>query len=290
MKFYAYCQDKTLKDCNGGSLVLFHHLHALAEIGQENGGLLNLDEKIPEDADFIMFQSEWYVIVRKYLQNSKAKRICWLGHFKPHSNYGMPSISSIDADYFHTQWKGDCVDWAKTQIKKPIHYLPHGGCLTCFGEEGKKIDCPSVLFIGNHYPERNENWLQYADVNLVQSPFEAIKDYYYSAIVCPNISGDFQKNRTCDFFQIPGEMINERIFQIILSGGFAISDDTAIVGEFFNQSEVIRSTTKEEFKKTIDFFVNNPNERRTYMKKAKKRIKSNYLYKHYWDNFLKEII
>ena len=287
MKFYAFCTDKTLADCNGGSLVLWHHIHALEELGH-SGEMLNLIDDIPEDADFVMFQSEWYNVIGKALERSKAKRICWLGHYKTGTRYQMPNIADIKADYFHTQYKGDCVKWGEKQIGKKIYYLPHAGCSKC-NVEGQKIDVPEVLFIGNHFPERQENWLNEADVTKVQSPFPEVKNYYKSAIVCPNIHGDWQKGKESEFFTVAGEMINERIFQIILSGGFAISDDTPIVGDFFNTDEIPQAESKEGFKALIDHFKQNPEQRNGYMEKAKARIFKEHLYTHRWKEYLKVI-
>jgi len=287
MKFYAYCQDKTLEDCNGGSLVLWHHLHALEELGHISGGMLNLGEEVPQDADYIMFQSEWWNILKSCLERSQAKRICWLGHYDTGAKYGMPRISTIQADYFHTQYKGECVKWGEDQIGKKIYYLPHAGCSKC-NTEGNIIEAPKALFIGNHFPERSEDWLE--GVTLIQSPFPKVKDYYKSALVCPNIHGGWQKGEKTEFFQIPGEMINERLFQVILSGGFAISDNTPIVKDFFNEDEISWAKDKEQFKWMIDYFIHNPQERESYMIGAKKHILNNHLYTHRWEEYLKEII
>jgi hypothetical protein len=286
MKFYAYVQDKTLNDCNGGSIVLNHHLHALKELGNETG-LLNLSELVPRNADYIIFQSEWWGHLKPYLEMSNVKRVCWLGHYKE-TRYGMPKIKDIKADYYYIQWKGDCVKWGEEQTGKKIYYLPHGGC-SCM-TEGKEIKAPKAVFVGNHYPERKEDWIDYAQVTRMNSPIDTIKNLYKSSIVCPTIHGDFQKNKTTDWFFIPGEMINDRIFQIILSGGFAISDNTRIVSEFFEQDEVPQAKDKEQFKWFVNYFTQNPDDRLPYMKKAKERILKEHLYKKRWKELLENFI
>lgn len=288
MKFYAYCCDKSLKDNNGGSLVLWHHLHALEALGHESGGMLGLNELVPEDADYVMFQSEWWAIIKPALEMSKAKRICWLGHYDTGSRYAMPKIQEIKADYFHTQYKGDAVKWGEEQIGKKIYYLPHAGCHKC-NTQGKEIIAPKAVFIGNHFPERSEQWIDEAQVTKVQTQFDRCKDYYASALVCPNIHGDWQKGHQTEFFQIPGEMINERIFQIILSGGFAISDNTPIVKDFFSNDDVPYAETPEKFKELINYFIAHPEERLPYMKRAKERILKEHLYIHRWKDYLKVI-
>lgn len=288
MKFYAYCCNKSLEDNNGGSLVLWHHLHALEELGHESGGMINLNEAVPKDADYIMFQSEWWASIRLALEMSNAKRICWLGTYDTGGRYAMPRPKDIKADYYHTQYKGACVKWGEEQIGQKIYYLPHAGCHKC-NTQGRKIESPKVIFICNHFPERSEEWLDKAQVTKMQVPFNKVKDYYASAIVCPNIHGGWQKGETTEFFQIPGEMINERIFQIILSGGFAISDNTPIVKDFFTEEEVPQAKTPEEFKSMIEHFKNNPQERLAYMERAKKNILNNHLYIHRWRNWLSEL-
>lgn len=288
MKFSIYCHNKSLSDNNGGTIVLLHHKHALEALGHE-AELYNLDEKVPEDTDYIIIQSEWWGHNQCAVEKHPAKKICWLGHFKPSSRYAMLPIKEIKADYFFTQWKGQCVEWAEKEVGKPIYYLPHGYCPRC-NTEGKKIaNAPKAVFIGANYPERTQDWLDYANVSRVQCPWEEAKDYYRSAIVCPNIHGDFQKNQVTEFTGMPGEMMNDRIFNIIMSGGFAISDDTEIVGEFFNQGEVLRASNKEEFKYMIDYYLANSVERGAYVARARRKIINNYSYVDYWEEYLKTL-
>jgi hypothetical protein len=285
MKFYSYCEEKdNIK--NGGTIVLVHHLHSIEELGHTSGGLITLQEEVPDDADWIIFQSEWYYHISPKLRRSRAKKICWLGHFKAISKYGFPDIKSIDADVFHTQWKGECVDWAEKEINKSIFYLPHGVC-SC-NTEGEKIEAPDVVFIGTNYPERKQDWLDNAGVERITCPHEQAKNYYKSAIVCPNLHGDFQKEKITEYMQTPGRMINDRIFNIIASGGFAISDNAPIVKEFFSEDEIPYAENKEEFKELIDYYRDNPEKREPFIKKAQEKIK-NYTYKKHYKEFLKNL-
>jgi len=276
---YAYVHDKTLKDNNGGSLVLYHHLLAFKELGYKIGRLLNLDEEVPEDATYIMWQSEWWNVIKGFLSRTSAKKICWLGHYNTHPRYGMPPIGEINADFFHTQYKGEAVNWGENIVGQEILYLPHAGCTVTDVSTGI-AKTPSRVFIGNSFPEREENWLTFAGVQMVQKPFLEIQNIYHSAIVCPNIHGDFQKGIACEFFQTPAEMINERIFQVILAGGFCVSDNTPIVRDFFTEDEVPIAENKEDFKEIIDHFVAHPDDRLPYMEKAKAHIMKEHLYIH----------
>lgn len=203
----------------------------------------------------------------------------------------MLPLDQIHGDYYFTQWQGECVDYAKS-ILGDIHYLPHGYCPKC-NKEGNAIDTlintPKVLFIGADYPERERDWIDYANVSRITCPFTEAKNYYKSAIVSPNLHGAFQKNVATEYMQIPGTMINDRIFNVIMSGGFTVSDDVPIMREFFNQSEIPVASTKEEYKNFIEYFLKNSYEREPYMQKAKKRIQENYSYVGYYKDFLKKI-
>lgn len=276
MKVYAYA-DISGKRFNGAVLILKHHLHALERLLGATGGIIGLDEDVPRDADWIMFQSEWWVRLRDKLQASDAQRICWLGHFI--NNYGMPDIASIDADVFHSQYKGECTVWAESVLGKKVHYLPHAGC-HCM-KEGKKIDAPEVVFIGSNFPERTMDWLPVSPMT-AENP----SDYYKSSLVCPNIHGDWQKGKVTDYQRLRGEMINDRMFNVILSGGFAVSDNTPIVKDFFSGDEVPYGETKEEYRALIDFFRKNPKEREPYMERAKEKVRKKHLYTHRWKNLL----
>lgn len=289
-KFYAYVIRKDMSDRNGGSIVLMHHGHALEDLGHEFGGMLDLGERPPKDADFIMFQSEWWRAVKGHKNHSNAKWICWLGHVFPHRKYDMPKISEIEADYFHTQWQGKLFDYANEMLERrghKLHYLPHGGC-SC-NTEGIKIDCPKTVFIGTDYPERAQDWLDYAKVNKITCPIEDAKNYYKSAIVSPNLHGDFQKDMKTDFTQLEGRMINDRIFNVILSGGFTISDNAEIVKEFFNEDEIPYAKSRAAYRSMVQHYTAYTEQREPFMKKAKKKILENYMYTIYWKKFLKEI-
>ena len=291
MKFYAYCIRKDMLDRNGGSIVLWHHGHALEELGHEFGGMLDLEDTPPKDADFLMFQSEWWRALKLHKRHTNAKWICWLGHVKPHKKYQMPPIQEIEADYFHTQWQGKLFGYAREMLDrkgKELFYMPHGGCSKC-NTEGTKIDCTKTVFIGADYPERAQDWLDYSKVNKITCPVEDAKNYYKSALVSPNLHGDFQKDMVTDYTQIPGRMINDRIFNVILSGGFTISDNAPIVKEFFAPDEIPYAETRADYRSMIKKFTDYPDERLTYMKKAKARILKEYMYTNYWKEFLKTI-
>ena len=146
------------------------------------------------------------------------------------------------------------------------------------------------MIIRNQFKERAEDWLDYAGVVKRNAPFSEINNIYYSAGVIPNLHGDFQKGIKTDFFQRPAFMINERIFQVFLAGGFSISDNNPIVKEFFTLSEVHQCENKEEYKSTIDYFVKNPAEQLAYKKNATDRIKKEHLYTHRFNKFLQNIL
>lgn len=278
-KIVAYIHDIAI-ELNGASILMQHHLHALKELGFEVE-CRHFREGLPADVDWVMFQSEWYDKIKKVLDSSPAKRICWVGHFKPADRFRMPLLEHIKADIYHTQWKGDCVSYAQDKLKQVIHYLPHAGC-SCM-KHGNKIVMTDTIFIGSKYSERDTDWLDYCNIPVTKSKLVSVADKYYSAKVCPNLHGDFQKNVVNkETMTIPGRMINDRIFQVILSGGFAISDNNPLVKEFFTEDEVPYADTKEQYKSLIDYFISHPEERIPYMEKAKEKILNQHLYTNRW--------
>ena len=277
MRFNILVQNKTLADNNGGSLVLFHIGHALEEYGH-TFQMFNLNEDWPE-ADYIMYQSEWDKHLKPRLTERKEKKICWLGHFTPSARYDMPKLEEIDADMYFTQWKGECVELAERLVIKPILYIPHGWCGKC-NTRGKVIEAPKAVFIGADYKERSLDWNDYAFVTRVTCPHDEAKDYYRSAIVSPNLHGSFQKNQVTEYMQVPGTMINDRIYNVIMAGGFAICDDVPILRDFFTANEVPQAHTREEYKDLVDYFINNPEKRRDYVKNATERIIAEHSYVH----------
>lgn len=289
MRFYFYVTDPSLKDCNGASLVMAHQGHALEVLGH-SFELISLHDEVPTDADFVFFQSEWWNVLKQKLERSTAKRVCWVGHFLNNTEYGMPELSTIKADFYHTQYVGKAVEWAEKKIGQPLIYLPHAGCHVCNGQGEIIENVPKTLIVMASYKERREDWIEYAGVNKVKAPYDKVKDLYASALVCPNLHGDWQKGEPCALMHIPAFMINDRLFQVVLSGGFAVSDNNPIVKEFFEESEIPYANTREEYKRMIEFFAENPEKRLPFMKRAKKRVLKEHLYTHRMTNFLKEIL
>lgn len=278
MKFSLLVWDKTIKDSNGASIVLLHHVHTLRELGHE-ANLFNLDEDIPE-SDYIIVQSEFFKHIRQN-QLDINKLIIWLGHFNPSTKYQMPKLSEMRALQFFTQWKGECVEEAERNLHQKIHYLPHGIC-SC-NTEGKHIQSPQTVFIGANYKERDQDWLE--GVTRIQCHHEQAKNYYKSARVSPNLHGAFQLNQKTEYMQTPGRMVNDRVFNIIASGGFCISDNP-MTREFYDADEVPVAKTKGEYQMLINHFLNNPEKRLSYMEKARKK---EHTYKKYYKEFLKNL-
>lgn len=284
MKFTLYVTDKTLADLNGGSFIMWHLSHAIKELGHE-AELFNVGEIPPAGSDYIIFQQTWYGILKNDISNCLAKKICYLETFKTDYEWAIP-IKDLKADYYVTPCKGEAVEWAEEILGKII-YFPMAGC-SCI-KEGTKKDYPSKIWIGHDIKEKSTEWLEYAGVGRIRTDFANLPDYYKSATVCPIIHGDFQKGIATDFFHLPSSVIAERAFQIIQSGGFCISDDNKLMREFFAEDEIPMCQTKEEFKEKIDYYIENPDGRLPFMKKAKERIEREHLYTHRIKDLLTKI-
>ena len=273
MIFTIAVQDTRIIDNNGSSIVLLHHKHAIEELGH-TVHFINLNDEIPE-SDYIIVQSEWYKH-RRWPDNL----IVWIGHFQPNRKYRMPELSKIRAKAYFTQWTGECVKFAESKVGKPIFYFPHAVC-SC-NTEGKVISSPRTLFIGANYKERSQDWLDYAGVPRIQCQHEVAKNYYKSALVSPNLHGAFQLNQKTEYMEIPGRMVNDRAFNIIASGGFCVSDNE-MMRDFI---DIPIAETKEEYKRLIDYYVNNPEERLPIMEKAKKQLPT---YKEYYKKLIETL-
>ena len=100
-----------------------------------------------------------------------------------------------------------------------------------------------------------------------------VKDIFHSAIICPNISEPHS--------QVFGYDIIERPFKILASRGFCISDYVQSMAEdVFNNNEIVFAKTPEEFHSLVEHYVNNPEERLSYIENGYQTVMNNHTYFH----------
>ena len=107
-----------------------------------------------------------------------------------------------------------------------------------------------------------------------------VKDLFVSAKICPNLSEPHAQEYGID--------VNERIFKILYSGGFCISDSVEGYKTTFGDS-VVYAESPEDFKEKIDFYLNNPAERIEIAKRGQDHVKKNHTCFHRVATILKEL-
>jgi hypothetical protein len=89
-----------------------------------------------------------------------------------------------------------------------------------------------------------------------------VKNLFRSAKVCPNLSEPHA--------HVFGVDINERIFKILYSGGFCVSDYCEAYNLFGDG--IILTKTAEEFREKIDYYINHPEEAKQIANKGRKVV------------------
>lgn len=94
-----------------------------------------------------------------------------------------------------------------------------------------------------------------------------VKDLFVSAKICPNLSEPHAQEYGID--------VNERIFKILYSGGFCISDSVEGYKTTFGDS-IVYAESPEDFREKIDFYLNNPADRLGIAERGQKHVKENH--------------
>ncbi len=75
-----------------------------------------------------------------------------------------------------------------------------------------------------------------------------------------------------------GDFVNPRTFELASIGAFQLVDKRELMDELFNSDELATFDTEEEFYNRIDYFLNNPDERKKYSEKARQRVLRDHTY------------
>jgi|TARA_Y100001947_G_scaffold155412_1_gene161394 hypothetical protein len=95
---------------------------------------------------------------------------------------------------------------------------------------------------------------------------EKVKDLFMSAKICPNLSEPHAQKFGFD--------INERIFKILYSGGFCVSD--TVEGYKMFDDGIVMATCPEDFRDKINYYLDNPLERQQIALKGHNYVKQNH--------------
>ena len=107
---------------------------------------------------------------------------------------------------------------------------------------------------------------------------EEVKDLFMSAKICPNLSEPHAQEFGID--------VNERIFKILYSGGFCISDNVSSYKMFGDGLVIAKSP--EDFKEKIDYYLENEEERKTISQIGHDYVKKNHTGFHRIAKIMKE--
>ena len=121
-------------------------------------------------------------------------------------------------------------------------YWPHKGIII------NKYLFPLLNRVGDYRVKifGNQPWPVNQYCGLIRD--EDVKNLFASSKICPNLSEPHAHEFGLD--------VNERIFKILLSGGFCISDNVKSYDMF--QDGIVVAESPEDFKEKIDFYIKNP--------------------------------
>lgn len=135
-------------------------------------------------------------------------------------------------------------------------YWPHKGIVI------NRYLFPMLGDIGKHKIKifGNQPWPVNQYCGMIKD--EDVKNLFRSAKVCPNLSEPHA--------HVFGMDINERIFKILYSGGFCVSDYCEAYNIF--EDGVVLAKSGEEFRDKIEYYLEHPEEREAISKKGRKIV------------------
>lgn len=159
------------------------------------------------------------------------------------------------------------------------------------GQEREELKC-DLGFVGGYWPYKgiiidqylmpllhpvgkynvkifgNQIWPANQYCGLIQDDF--VKDLFASAKICPNLSEPHAHRFGFD--------VNERIFKVLLAGGFCITDNVA--GYRMFGDGVVIANSPEDFREKVDYYLKNPVEAAEIKEKGYWIVKENHTNYH----------
>lgn len=114
----------------------------------------------------------------------------------------------------------------------------------------------------------NQHWPVYQYCGYIEPMLT--KNILSSATICPNLSEPHSQDLGFD--------IVERPFKLLSNKCFVISDYVEKAANIFNDGEIVFAKTPEDFRKKIDHFLTNPEERNEYISRGYKKVINNHTY------------
>ncbi len=164
-----------------------------------------------------------------------------------------------------------------------------------------------VAFMGAGYPNRREMFAQLLDYDLkiwgtdwdhpklqdvVQREGaricieESVKIYNATKI---NINLHSSMNR--DLFEIDGDFINPRTFEIMACGGFQLVDKRLLLPELFTEGEeIVTFASLNELREKIDYYLEHPAERKRIAEAGRRKVLQHHTYTHRIRSVLNDLL
>ncbi len=164
-----------------------------------------------------------------------------------------------------------------------------------------------VAFMGAGYPNRREMFAQLLDYDLkiwgtdwdhsklervVQrggeriSIGDSVKIYNATKI---NINLHSSMNR--ELFEIDGDFINPRTFEIMACGGFQLVDRRLLLPELFTEGEeIVTFGSLSDLRDKVDYYLAHPDERKRIAEAGRRKVLAGHTYTHRMRGILMDLV
>jgi len=188
-------------------------------------------------------------------------------------------------DMYYTRWVDD--------FGIPVLSLPLAADTTVFKPcQGDAKYSADLCFIGGIHRTKQKPFQEYIrpilkdyrliavgrgwdgwPVQRINIPYGKESEVISSCCLVPNVHMELSR-------RVPGMPPNMRNFQSVAGGGLVVSDHVPALRSYFSEDEIPMGVTPENYVEKIDYFMNHPEERYEYWRRAYRRVKREHTYVH----------
>ncbi|XPV76092.1 MAG: CgeB family protein [Desulfovibrio sp.] len=138
--------------------------------------------------------------------------------------------------------------------------------IKCVGKLGKD----TIIMGDSHWKEELQQGFAREHMQYCSSvPYDELPQWYGRAAI----------NFNCTSLQMH-TAVNQRVFDVPACGGFLLTDSRQELSELFAEDEVVTYDCESEIPGKVQYWLENPEERKQVVKKARKRILEEHTYVH----------